>query len=269
MTNYESLIPKKSKINTAVILAAGRGTRLKSMTDYTPKCLIEVGNQSLLERMLSQLDACDFKTVYIVVGYQFQKIIDKFGQSFGNINIKYIVNKQWETTNNVLSLYLVTEYLKSSFLLLESDLIFDSNAIEVFSTTNLIALEKYKSYMDGTVVSLNKNDYVNKMFLNSTPGRPKDLSSLYKTVNIYSFDVNDFQNEVVPILKEILDEGRLDVYYELAFERAIKRGLIKLKAIHFKKYKWAEIDNQEDWLRAQKMFLSEDDVPIELMEKFN
>jgi choline kinase len=93
-----------------------------------------------------------------------------------------------------------------------------------------------------------------QIYLKSSVDRPTDLGKLYKTVNIYSFVGSDFKNFIVPILKELLDEGRLDVYYELAFERALQRGLIKFKAIDFKDYKWAEIDDQKDWIRAQNIF---------------
>jgi len=247
-----------SKLKTAVILAAGRGTRLEKMTDFIPKCLIEVGGNSLLERMLSQLKAIEIETVVIVVGYKNEKIIEKIGDEYGKLKIIYVKNEQWETTNNVLSLYLATDYLKESFLLLESDLILDSRALETFKPNNSMAVEKFKNFMDGTVVSLSDFNNVNQIFLKSSIERPTDLSKLYKTVNIYSFNGSDFQNFIVPILKELLDEGRLDVYYELAFERALKRGLISFKAIDFKDYKWTEIDDQKDWMRAQKIFLSKE-----------
>jgi choline kinase len=243
-----------SKLKTAVILAAGRGTRLEKMTDFIPKCLIEVGGNSLLERMLTQLEAIEIQTVVIVVGYQADKIIQKIGHTYGDLKIIYVQNEQWETTNNVLSLYLATDYLKTPFLLLESDLIFESSALESFTSNNSMAVEQFKNFMDGTVVSLSDLNNVIQIYLKSSVDRPTDLGKLYKTVNIYSFVGSDFKNFIVPILKELLDEGRLDVYYELAFERALQRGLIKFKAIDFKDYKWAEIDDQKDWIRAQNIF---------------
>ncbi len=241
-------------LQTAVILAAGRGTRLEEMTDYIPKCLIEVGGQRLLDRMLTELDNIGIREVILVVGYQADKIMDLIGDAFGKMQITYVINSDWKTTNNVLSLYMAADKIKTSFLLLEADLIFEPNALSSFHASNTMAVDKYAEFMDGTVVVLDESAVVKKMYLKSSPDRPTDLSGLYKTVNIYSFYLPDFQEAIVPALKELLDDGRLDVYYELAFARAIDRGLIDFKAINFKGVKWAEIDDQKDWKRAQQMF---------------
>ncbi|TVQ46286.1 MAG: phosphocholine cytidylyltransferase family protein [Saprospirales bacterium] len=239
---------------TAVILAAGRGTRLEEMTDYIPKCLIQVGGQRLLDRMLTELENTGIQEVILVVGYQSEKIISLIGNTFGKMKITYVINSDWETTNNVLSLYMAVDQIKTSFFLLESDIILENGALATLDVSNTMAVEKYKEFMDGTVVTLNDSITVKKMYLKSTPNRPTDLSEIYKTVNIYSFNLADFQEAIVPALKELLDEGRLGVYYELAFARAIDRGLINFKAIDFGRIKWAEIDDQKDWKRAQQMF---------------
>lgn len=242
---------------TALILAAGRGTRLEEMTDNLPKCLIEVGSQSLLIRMLKELEEVGIQEAILVVGYQAEMIMKLVGDAHGEMKISYVINSEWETTNNVFSLYLAVEKIKSSFLLLESDLILESGAFELFDSSNAMAVDKYSDYMDGTVVALTETNIVSDMFLKSSFDRPDDLSDFYKTVNIYSLKYDDFHKTIVPILKELLDEDRLDVYYELAFARAINRGQIQFKAIDFEKLTWAEIDDQEDWKRAQQMFSGE------------
>lgn len=247
-------ISHEKSIHTAVILAAGRGTRLEEMTEFLPKCLIEVHGKSLLERMLDQLNENGFKKVIIVVGYKSEKIVERIGFCYKNIHLTYVENKYWETTNNVLSLYLAENSIKEDFILLESDLILADQAFMKLKQTNLMAVETYQSFMDGTVVDLDENNKVKAMYLKSSPNRPLQLDKLFKTVNIYSFKVEEFQFVIVPILKEILDEGKTNVYYELAFERAIAKGLINFEAINFGIFKWAEIDNQEDWRRASALF---------------
>jgi len=247
-------IRTETTIKTAVILAAGRGTRLEEMTDALPKCLIEVGRKTLLERMLIQLDGLGIQSIVLVVGYQAEKIVRKIGSTFGRLKITFVHNEEWATTNNVLSLYLAADYLLTPFLLLESDLIFESGALESLNSLNAIAIDHFEEFMNGTVVSLSDSGVVNRMYLKCSSNRPSELSELYKTVNIYTLDADDFHSFVVPILKELLDEGRLDVYYELAFERAIERELISFKAIDFKTLKWVEIDDQDDWQRAKRIF---------------
>jgi choline kinase len=244
----------QSKIRTAVILAAGRGARLRRLTDQRPKCLLEIAGTSILERMLDQLQASGIENVILVVGYRAERIEEKIGPERGGMAITYVRNEHWENSNNVLSLQLAGRHLKTSFLLLESDLVFDQGALRQFGPHNAMAVDHYQDYMDGTVVKISGQGAVEAMYLKSTPNRPADLSALYKTVNIYSFDLADFTNILYPILGEILDQGLLDAYYELAFARAIARQLIDFKIVDFHPFKWVEIDDQDDLKRAERLF---------------
>lgn len=242
------------QIKTALILAAGRGTRLNEMTDYIPKCLVEVNQKSLLDRMLEQLNEEGFTKLILVVGYKSDVIIKKFGLSYKNINIQYVMNAEWESSNNIISLYKAIDYITEDFLLIESDLIFNLEAIKLMKKPGLIAVEAFQSYMNGTVVDLDEESNVRAMYLNSSEDRPQQINGLYKTVNLYSFSYKDFHKHIVPILKNLINEGHSDVYYELSFEYAIKNNLVNFKAIDFRQIKWYEIDNQDDWTNATQLF---------------
>ena len=63
----------------AVILAAGMGKRLKELTSNATKCMVEVNGVTMIERMLSQLDALNLKRIIIVVGYEGKKLIEYIG----------------------------------------------------------------------------------------------------------------------------------------------------------------------------------------------
>lgn len=242
-------------IRTAVILAAGRGSRLCSLTRHRPKCLVEVAGMSLLERMLWRLRAFGIETVVIVVGYRADAIEQTIGREFCGMTIIFIMNERWEHSNNVLSLQLAVPSLNSDFLLLESDLMFDREALLPFGNGgNAMAVDRYQPYMDGTVVRLDGRDAVEAMYLKHDTNRPDDLSGLYKTVNIYSFKLADFRDVIHPLLCGILEEGLLQAYYELAFARAIARGLLEIRAVQFQGVTWAEIDDEEDFNRAVRLF---------------
>ncbi|NUF39419.1 NTP transferase domain-containing protein, partial [Acinetobacter lactucae] len=71
----------------AIILAAGLGSRLKSMTETQPKCMTLIDGKSILERQLCFLDSLGVKNVYIVVGYKKEIIKAKFGNFFLDIEI--------------------------------------------------------------------------------------------------------------------------------------------------------------------------------------
>jgi len=90
----------------AIILAAGRGSRLTNLTDTIPKCLVQINKKSLLSRQLEIYNSLpEISNISIVRGYLKEKINDK------RIN-KYFENKEWKRTNMVSSLYTCKEILK-------------------------------------------------------------------------------------------------------------------------------------------------------------
>lgn len=244
----------KNEIKTAVLLLAGRGSRLEELTDNKPKCLIEVNEKPILHRILDELAHLEIEKCVLVVGYLYQQIIDYVGEFWQNMQIEYVINDDWNNSNNVVSLYMALDKIEHNFLLLEGDIVVSEKALKHFSELNMLALDRYRDYMDGTVVDLDEKQEVKKFYLKSTPGRPENLSGFFKTVNIYGFSKKDFFTFIKPRLKQIIDSKQLDAYYELAFAQAVNFGDITLKAVDFHHLKWAEIDDQKDLQYAEKLF---------------
>lgn len=244
----------KKHIETAILLLAGRGSRLEELTNDKPKCLVEVNTIPILHRILDELSHLNIKKIILVVGYLHQQIYDYVGEKWKDMQVEYILNEDWDKTNNVVSLYMGLENIETNFLLLEGDIVVSEKALKNFNDVNLLALDKFRDYMDGTVVRLDNKNRVEKFYLKSTPGRPDDLSGYYKTVNIYSFDKNDFFAYIKPRLKQLIESKQVDAYYELAFAQAVDSGEITLKAVDFHQLKWAEIDDQKDLQYAEKLF---------------
>ena len=107
----------------AIILAAGRGSRLKNLTDERPKCLIEINKKSLLDRQLEVLNSCNINNIAIVKGYKEEKILDK--------RIKnYFYNDDWSETNMVHSLKCANELLKNNYNIISyGDIFYEKNII--------------------------------------------------------------------------------------------------------------------------------------------
>src|SRR5665647_3681113 len=96
----------RAQVRTALLLAAGLGSRLAPFTDAVPKCLVSMSGVPILERLVRSLDSHGFKRLVIVTGYKAERIRDYLGESFGGIAIEYIVSPLFETTNNIYSLWL-------------------------------------------------------------------------------------------------------------------------------------------------------------------
>ena len=101
------------KVDNAVILAAGFGSRFVPITYELPKGLIPVKGEPLLERQLQQLKEKGINDIVLVVGYlkeKFDYLIDKF-------SVKLVYNPEYAVKNNLASLYCVRDQLKNSYIL--------------------------------------------------------------------------------------------------------------------------------------------------------
>ena len=97
------------KVQNAIILAAGMGSRMIPITYEKPKGLVEVRGETMVERQIKQLLASGVEIIHIVTGYlaeQFDFLQDKYAGV-----VSCIYNPNYESKNNIASLYLVRQYL--------------------------------------------------------------------------------------------------------------------------------------------------------------
>lgn len=88
------------RMERAVLLAAGRGTRLRPWTDETPKPLLVVKGKPLLERLVERLLRMSIKEIYVVTGYRaerFAYLSDKFSE------VQLVINPLYNRANNILN----------------------------------------------------------------------------------------------------------------------------------------------------------------------
>ena len=116
----------KSKVTTAVILAAGLGARLKHHTQDQPKGFLEIDGRSLIERSISILVQKGITEIIIGTGYlheHFESLKQKFP-------VTTFRNEDYSTTGSMYTLYVLQHLIKEQFLLLESDLLYDPVSID-------------------------------------------------------------------------------------------------------------------------------------------
>jgi choline kinase len=114
----------------AVILAAGTATRLRPLTEHTPKCLLEVGDRPILRRLLDHLAATGITEVAIVLGYLGHKIRDAVAAWQPPIPVRFIDNVDYATTNNGYSTLLARDAVSGDeLLLLDADIVCDREVI--------------------------------------------------------------------------------------------------------------------------------------------
>ena len=114
----------------AVILAAGTASRLRPLTEHTPKCLLKVNGKTLLERTLDNFISNGITEFLIVTGYLQEMIRDFVAKNYPALNVKFLYNKDYATTNNIYSLFLAEEFARGNdFILSDSDILFSKDII--------------------------------------------------------------------------------------------------------------------------------------------
>ena len=100
MKSEKKPYPQK-RITTALLLAAGTGSRLLPLTKKSPKCLTLVNETSILERLIKSLNQNGFKRLVVVTGHLEDRIRDFLETRAGNLTIEYVFSPPYKTTNNI------------------------------------------------------------------------------------------------------------------------------------------------------------------------
>lgn len=240
----------------AVILAAGQGSRLRPLTDYRPKCLVEVQGKPLLQYQLEALSAVGVPKCIIVVGHRAAQVRNYFGKHFRGLDITYVENEIYDRTNNIYSLWLARHEVTEDMLLLEGDLIFEpdllTNLLDL-PCDNAAVVDGFQSFMNGTVI-LARGDVADAMVLKRDQPEGFNYRSALKTVNIYKFCHRTVKS-LMRSLGDYVSEGLTDHYYEVAISEAIKNGAMRINVLRTGRHAWAEIDTRQDLADAESMRL--------------
>lgn len=240
-------------ITTALLLAAGTGSRLFPLTQNSPKCLTLVNEKSILERLVIILKKKGFKRLVIVTGYQEIFIKEFLGTISGNMTIEYVYSPLYRTTNNIYSLWMARNIINEPFVLVESDLVFDASQLDNMIFPDRIAIASMAPWMNGTSVLINQFNIV-KNFVNGNSIQLDEIR--YKTVNIYSFSLSTWHS-IIEKLNEYIAANNVNCYYETVFGDMVADGKLSLQTVLFDNKLWYEIDTIEDLVEAEKLFPAE------------
>ena len=252
------------RITTALLLAAGTGSRLFPLTRYSPKCLTLVNEKSILERLVIGLKKKGFKRLVIVTGYQEICIKEFLGTISGNMTIEYVYSPLYRTTNNIYSLWMARKIINEPFVLVESDLVFDISQLDKMIFPDRIAIAPMAPWMNGTTVSINQAQQINCFHNDKASHLNKDR---YKTVNIYSFSLATW-HAIIERLNQYIAANKVNCYYETVFGEMVADGNLSLQTVLFDNKLWYEIDTIEDLVEAEKLFPAEickTDIPDKII----
>lgn len=234
----------------AVILAAGIASRLRPLTDTTPKCLLKIGERNLLERALDALIQNGFKEFIIVTGYRQQQIVDFLHANYPSLNIKFIYNEKYESTNNIYSLWLTRPYIdEDEVVLLDSDILFDPLIVDKLlrsDRNNALALNRHELGAEEIKVIADKDSKVIEISKVCSI-----TEAIGESIGIEKMSVH-YTKALFKELETMINVEKLDnIFYERAFERLIPQGH-NFYIIDTTEFFSAELDTVEDFEQAQK-----------------
>lgn len=207
----------------AVILAAGIASRLRPLTDHTPKCLLKIGDKCLLERAIEGILANGIREIVLVTGYLQEQIVSFVEKKFPDTDISFIYNEKYASTNNIYSLWLAKEkVLNEEVLLLDSDILFDPEvvwAVLQSPEANSLALDVHPLTEEEMKVVPDAYNRV-KAISKTCPVQ----EAVGESIGIEKMSA-DYINALYEELdRMILEEGLTGIFYEAAFERLIAGG---------------------------------------------
>ena len=251
----------------AIILAAGMGRRLGELTKENTKCMVPVNGVRLIDRLLRQLSTLPLTRIIIVIGYKGKELKEYIQSTFhiphSTLHIDFVENPIYDKTNNIYSLSMVKEQLQQDdTLLIESDLIFSDRLFPMILENpypNLALVAKYESWMDGTMVRLDEDQYIVN-FISKQAFDYADVDSYYKTVNIYKFSREFLQQQYVPFLDAYTKAVGNNEYYENVLRIISLLNSHNMKALPIGNEKWYEIDDKQDLDIAEALFADDQDV---------
>jgi len=121
----------------AILLAAGQGSRMKPLTDSIPKCLLPIDDETLLSRLIKQLQTNGINDITVVTGYKHELVVREITSKFGN-NIKIINNKNYLNDVNILSLCCGIQNNLSPFTIFEVDMLIEDVCFEKIVDKNYL-----------------------------------------------------------------------------------------------------------------------------------
>jgi 2-aminoethylphosphonate-pyruvate transaminase len=230
-------------VKTAVILAAGMGTRLRERTKNQPKGLLVIDEKPIVEQSICKLIETGIERIVIGTGYlaeAYERLALQYPQ------IKCVRNHEYEKTGSMYTLYNLKDHISGDIFLLESDLIYEKNALDILikhKEPDVIVASELTGSNDEVFIETDEHH----MLVNMSKKRT-ELNSIYaELVGITKISYNTFQAMCNYAAASLNGHPTLDYEYALV-------GISKNMNIYVHKlnnFAWCEIDDEHQLLHAK------------------
>jgi len=238
-----------------IILAAGRGSRMKNLTENNLKCLVKLHGKTLLDIQIETLKSAGIKEIGIVTGYKSNLLSDR--------KLTQFHNKRWKDTNMVFSLSCASSWLVSEPCIVSySDIFFETNAVNslILSTEFLAVtydpnwLKLWKKRFSDPLVDAETFRLTSENKLAEIGKKPKTIDEIEgQYMGLLRFTPEGWA-ETIKILSSLKKCESDAIHMTQLLQKVIESNNIFVDALPYDG-KWGEIDSQEDLVLYQNRSL--------------
>jgi choline kinase len=236
----------------AIILAAGRGTRMKHLTDEGPKCLMELRGKSLLDRQLEALREAGISEIAIVTGYKRELLSHRGLVEFHN--------PRWAETNMVSSLTYAQEWLLSEPCIVSySDIFYEASAVKSLMSCAASLAVTYDPHwlklwekrfgdplLDAETFRVNSDKTLAEI-----GNKPKSVQEVHgQYMGLLRFTPSSW-GEVLRIRAGLSSAECNSMHMTGTLQKVIEAGRISIEAVPYE-LTWGEVDSAEDLMTYQE-----------------
>ncbi len=247
----------------AFIIAAGLGSRLRPYTKNLPKCLVKIGNKTILDSQLEVYRSLNIKNINIIVGFKKNK--------FKNKEVNYIYNKNFKKNNILESLFCASKKINKKCIISYSDIIFKKSIVSklmksrsdvsILVDTNWKKI--YRGRTDHPITQAEKISFNKNLILKEAGKNLEEKNTKGEFIGMLKLSKKGSKLFKLYYKKAKLDFKKKSFYNAKNFKQAYLTDFfnylinkkIKIKCILIKN-KWMEIDTTQDYKRAQNFFTS-------------
>ncbi|MCA1320487.1 NTP transferase domain-containing protein [Bacillus tianshenii] len=223
----------------AIILAAGMGTRLRPLTNDTPKALVKVNGKPMVERQIEFLLEKGIEDILIVTGY----LHEKFDYLKGKYGVKLVHNDKYDVYNNIYTMYLVKDQLPGSYIL-EGDVYLNNNVLDSAPSSSMYFCNFRESFTNEWKIVADSQNKVT----NIIEGSGTD-DYILSGISYWNEEDGRF---IVEKLQEVMES---DDFTELYWDEIVKRNIGQLHVVlrKMKPTDSFEIDNVEELRQVENI----------------
>jgi L-glutamine-phosphate cytidylyltransferase len=231
----------------AIIVAAGKSSRLYPLTSDLPKCLLEIDGASLIERSIDLLNANGVSDIYVVVGFRHEKLRHALGS-----RVQFVPNWAFAHTNNMVSLLAAIPcVLGDEFIYMHSDLIYHEDLLRRLVNDNSGADISLLVDFDRADDESMKVRVVDGRFVESSKSVPTAEAAGEWT------GLARISARAIPGLREdieiLVGQGGYQNYDTSAFSKLAAEGM-SFQLLSTDGLPWCEIDTHDDLSFAKSLF---------------